>query len=612
MKIKRFILTSLFLISALLILTNCPPPPQPRIDRGSLIISEVGSCPYVDSPGWIEVYNPTSNTTYLSSYELRTTGWQYIDPNFFPHSDVTFNLPDITIYPGSYALIRGKPFDDMVDGTAVVHIKNSNGIYPNCYDFYDEGGFAELVRDGVTVDFVRFGPSTVTPTTGGQWLVGTAPALPSTGSDDDIIISIARDGANTDTDDSTDWAIQDFSTPGGPNDITGPIVDADADGIPDNCEVSGSTFAGLPLYDWGARDNHRDLFIHVDYMNSSDEGVTPMKEALDRVKDVFLSKNIYVHFDVGDLYDQAPGPDPADHDLDDSGHQVPFAQGIYLGEAGDGRANLFAYKYKYMDLARKQVFHYLIFAYSQNADGSSGSSGLAELNGNDFLVTLGNWGLSSDTPEDTNMLINFQASTLMHELGHNLGLRHGGDENLNFKPNYYSIMNYLYQLNGLPTIGTNEGDRFHLEWYGPADPPAWWAEFTALVDGPLGDPNNFRMDYSDGSGADINENSNDEDLGLRRAGSGWVDYDDSGTHGVVNIDINDDGGDGILDNNGDATTVLHDYDDWSHLNFFFTKNFWADVYGRGPVTKSFTWTDPVGDDHQPVYPEPPIRIPIRK
>ncbi|QQO56208.1 MAG: hypothetical protein N838_25455 [Thiohalocapsa sp. PB-PSB1] len=37
----------------------------------------------------------------------------------------------------------------------------------------------------------------------------------------------------------------------------------------------------------------------------------------------------------------------------------------------------------------------------------------------------------------------------MHEFGHNLGLRHGGNENTNRKPNYISIMSYNYQLGGL-------------------------------------------------------------------------------------------------------------------------------------------------------------------
>jgi hypothetical protein len=37
----------------------------------------------------------------------------------------------------------------------------------------------------------------------------------------------------------------------------------------------------------------------------------------------------------------------------------------------------------------------------------------------------------------------------MHELGHNLGLDHGGDEDVNFKPNYISIMNYAFGATGL-------------------------------------------------------------------------------------------------------------------------------------------------------------------
>ena len=34
----------------------------------------------------------------------------------------------------------------------------------------------------------------------------------------------------------------------------------------------------------------------------------------------------------------------------------------------------------------------------------------------------------------------------MHELGHNLSLEHGGGDATNCKPNYLSIMNYLFQF----------------------------------------------------------------------------------------------------------------------------------------------------------------------
>ena len=41
-----------------------------------------------------------------------------------------------------------------------------------------------------------------------------------------------------------------------------------------------------------------------------------------------------------------------------------------------------------------------------------------------------------------------QAGTFMHELGHTLGLRHGGGDGENCKPNYLSIMSYSRQFAG--------------------------------------------------------------------------------------------------------------------------------------------------------------------
>lgn len=43
-----------------------------------------------------------------------------------------------------------------------------------------------------------------------------------------------------------------------------------------------------------------------------------------------------------------------------------------------------------------------------------------------------------------------QSGTIMHELGHALGLDHGGFEETNFKPNYLSIMNYAFEPGGIP------------------------------------------------------------------------------------------------------------------------------------------------------------------
>ena len=71
------------------------------------------------------------------------------------------------------------------------------------------------------------------------------------------------------------------------------------------------------------------------------------------------------------------------------------------------------------------------------------------------MVTLGFW----DNFVGTDFM---QASTLMHELGHNFALRHGPPTFLsnglvtvqNCQSNYQSVMNYVFQITGL-TIGAN-------------------------------------------------------------------------------------------------------------------------------------------------------------
>jgi uncharacterized repeat protein (TIGR01451 family) len=74
-------------------------------------------------------------------------------------------------------------------------------------------------------------------------------------------------------------------------------------------------------------------------------------------------------------------------------------------------------------------------------------SGCAELPGNDFIVTLG------DQLPVTPARITQQAGVIMHELGHTLGLQHGGDEPVNGKPNYLSVMSYTFQRSGIPQFG---------------------------------------------------------------------------------------------------------------------------------------------------------------
>jgi hypothetical protein len=86
-------------------------------------------------------------------------------------------------------------------------------------------------------------------------------------------------------------------------------------------------------------------------------------------------------------------------------------------------------------------------------------SGYSDLGGADSAVTLGLWETAAG--QDMSKRANVIAGTLFHEIGHTLGLTHGGlyydgaagnyvpTFEANCKPNYQSSMNYLFQLDGV-------------------------------------------------------------------------------------------------------------------------------------------------------------------
>ena len=101
---------------------------------------------------------------------------------------------------------------------------------------------------------------------------------------------------------------------------------------------------------------------------------------------------------------------------------------------------------------KNYAYHYAlgINKYGQdpcNTSSGSYSSGLGEILGNDLVVSLG-CGFTGTNGNDDE-----QAGTFMHELGHNLNLRHGGftgagssNYNMACKPNYLSVMSYSRQM----------------------------------------------------------------------------------------------------------------------------------------------------------------------
>jgi hypothetical protein len=119
--------------------------------------------------------------------------------------------------------------------------------------------------------------------------------------------------------------------------------------------------------------------------------------------------------------------------------------------------------------------------------GPTSTSGHSDIGGGDSIVTLGLWGAddaASCQPDPTQPLssgqaycsnqvgtLGVQTGTLLHELGHSLTLTHTGtfytDPNnpslpsyeLNCKPNYMSVMNYLFQVRGFVDGGFDYSDQ---------------------------------------------------------------------------------------------------------------------------------------------------------
>jgi hypothetical protein len=187
-------------------------------------------------------------------------------------------------------------------------------------------------------------------------------------------------------------------------------------------------------------------------------------------------------------------------------------------------------------------------AIGNNQGVTTSSSGIA-YSASSFMVSMGAW----STPGGRN---DQQAGTFMHELGHTLGLGHGGGDRINNKPNYYSLMNYTWQT-------PDAGDvRMQASW---------------------------RMDFSIGNYPALDESNLNEPAGLGGiagrfvrvgpnipppAGSppgtgpttrvvaqtGPIDWDNDGsaTGASVAADANYDGISG---------QILNDYNDWANLKY---------------------------------------------
>jgi hypothetical protein len=228
-------------------------------------------------------------------------------------------------------------------------------------------------------------------------------------------------------------------------------VDSDGDGLLDFWESENGGIDGngdgtidFKPFDFGARPDHKDLFVEVD------AGTIPLGDAE-------VSKLVFA-------FDNAPVENPDSttgirlHILrDETNLPLPNAQvfggnfpegfeaskaahfGTVAERADPNAANILKAK-------AKAVRYCLIYDGLQFNGNAKRYNGTAEIGGNDFLVDF-----AATTFNDGFRDEDDRAATFMHEFGHTLGLQHGGAldamtptgaKSHQGKPNYPSVMNY--------------------------------------------------------------------------------------------------------------------------------------------------------------------------
>jgi len=400
-------------------------------------------------------------------------------------------------------------------------------------------------------------------------------------------------------------------------------LDSDDDGLNDAWEIAGGVDLNndgridalndllLP----GADPNRPDVYLKYDYMvatTTSPIGTPPHSHqppdrAIQQVVEAFSLHGVALHVDP-------------QHDLIPEVLVTTIDPNPTTACAGDDFVTMRALRQKHFG-NRKWAYHYAVFGHNavlpDTGTGSNCpsdpeclaypdplSSGSSELPGSSFIVAFG-----ADVDEGNNIGIETVAGTFMHELGHNFGLKHGSlaaagpQACMAFKPNYLSVMDYLYQTSGI-AVADQPGSNTPRHCSSDED-----CSFGSHCTDDLGSGGGnvcYRVDYSHEKLLDLNEWDLNETVGVGGAptdtdlvdyfvspgpfaflhgpGYGPIDWNGNGqlTETSVQVDIDND--------NGTPNNNLLTANDWEmanglfkYLNFKFqcTSAFVRDEGGSG-------------------------------
>lgn len=255
------------------------------------------------------------------------------------------------------------------------------------------------------------------------------------------------------------------------------LYDSDGDYIPDDWERNGVDYDGdgiidLPLNKMGADPSIKDIFVEVDWMEkpavtigpftiAEEISFGPTETQLKLVFDAFKRNNINLHLDAGpDSYDFVTGEKwgtngkgkKIDYEEVFTYPSTFFKDGYLNPEIQEEFGRYPSNLCKGLTISTEDtIFKYCIFGNyfkSRGENTREKSTGLAYVGSMKapYIFIANTEGLRKGDTKGANISV---AGTFMHELGHSLGLQHGGSDKVNYKPNYLSVMNYSFQNIGV-------------------------------------------------------------------------------------------------------------------------------------------------------------------
>jgi hypothetical protein len=225
--------------------------------------------------------------------------------------------------------------------------------------------------------------------------------------------------------------------------------DGDDDGIPDGVErtgirdADGNLVANMAAL--GADPCRKTVATEIDFMESQGAGHThrPQTGAITELTQAFAAAPVPVRPNCPYAAAGFPAGTGVNLvlDVDDP---IPEQAALGTSQSDACSMGLADARKSFFHQARRRYFHYSLWVHDLVQGDSTG--GLYCGGTPDFIISLGSWPNQVGT-------VRQQSASFMHELGHALGLGHGGIDSINYKPNYLSVMNYAFSATGIFQVG---------------------------------------------------------------------------------------------------------------------------------------------------------------